>query len=65
MIIQNKGKDISKKKNTTGLIQVRLGIVKKEKNEKFSEILISMQNYIICNTHKMYFSKLISTLYNL
>lgn len=52
-LIQNKKKDISRKKNTIGPILVSLRMVEEEKKEKVSEIWISTQVCIICNIHKI------------
>lgn len=51
--IQNKGKDIPRRKNTTGLVQVGLETVEEEGEEKVSEIPISTRARIIRNTRKM------------
>ena len=51
--IQNKGKGISRKKNTTGSIQVGLGVVEEEKEEEILEVRVSSRGRIICNTRKM------------
>ena len=50
---QNKGKAVSRRKNTTGLVQVGLGVVEEEKDEEILEVRISAQGRIICNTRKM------------
>ena len=51
--MQNKGKGIPQRKNIAGSVQVRLEVVEKEKEEKVSEIRISMQGRIIRNTRKI------------
>ena len=51
--IQNKGKGLSRKKNTTGSVQVGLGVVEEEKEEEVSEVRISSRGRIIRNTRKM------------
>ena len=51
--IQNKGKDIPRRKNTTGSVQVGLETVEEEGEEKGSEIPMSTRGRIIRNTRKM------------
>ena len=52
-VIQNKGKGISKRKNTAGSVQVGLEVVEEEKEEKVSEVRVSTRGRIIRNTRKM------------
>ena len=53
MVIQNKRKDIFKKKNTARSIQIGLEVIEKEKKEKVLEIWVSTRGCIIYNTRKM------------
>ena len=50
--IRNKEKGIPRRKNTTGSVQVGLGMVEEEREEKVSEVRISTRGCII-RTHKM------------
>ena len=50
--IQNKGKGVSRRKNTARFIQVELKAVE-EKEEEISEVQISLRGRIIRNTCKM------------
>lgn len=45
--IQNKGKDVPRKKNTTRSVHVGLGTVEGKREEKVSEIWNSLQGRII------------------
>ena len=51
--IQNKGKGVPRRKNTTGSAQVGLGTLEEERDENVSEIRISLRGRIIRNIRKM------------
>ena len=50
---QNKGKGVSRRKNTTGSIQAALEVLEEEREKEVSEIRISSRGRIIRNTCKM------------
>ncbi len=54
-----KKKGVSKRINTTRLIQSGLGMVEKEKGEEILDVRIRSRSRIICNTRKMLLYKLI------
>ena len=51
--MQNKEKGVSRQKNTTGSVQVGLGVVEEEKEEEVLEVQISSRGCINCKTRKM------------
>ena len=51
--IQAKGKGVSKKKNTAGLVQDDRKLVEKKEKEKVLGVWVNTRGRIICNTSKM------------
>ncbi len=51
--VQNKGKGVSRKKNTTGLVQGDVEMIEKRREEEVLEVRVSSRGRIIRNTRKM------------
>ena len=51
--IQNKEKGVSRRKNTTGSVQIGLRTVEDEREEEVSAVRMSSRGLIIRNTRKM------------
>ncbi len=51
--VQNKGKGVSRKKNTTGLEQGDVELIEERREEEVLEVRVSSRGRIIRNTRKM------------
>ena len=51
--VQNKGQGVSRKKNTTGLVQGDIELIEERRKEEVLEVRVSSRGRIICNTRKM------------